>query len=189
MSEKIIGIVFVVFIIAIVVGVSILCVKSEKKAVQIALEEQKRKRLEYKERFLNNPTFHVIMDDCVKCHIQSLLSCVSRRDSSERISIEVHYGALTLHNLREPHNRLTFREYDMENFENLDMLLSFIDASKVCLKEKILNELRKYDINNCKCNITRSEYETIYYIRDELKKTMHYYISIECVFSYHLNAW
>ncbi len=167
----------------------ILIVKFSKKAAKRAREEHEKRRYEYKERFLNNPIYHKIMDRCVRLHMDFLLDCVHRRNSKEIFTIAVHYGDITLLRLSELRKRITYREYDMENFDNLDMLMAFMDASKECLGQKVLDQLKAYDISNCRCSVSCSTEENHYYVGDELKTSKHYYIEVECNFSYHLNEW
>lgn len=169
------------------VVVVILVVKFSKKATKRVREEHEERRYEYKECFLNNPIYHIIMDHCVRLHMDFLLDCVHRRNSKEIFTIAVHYGDITL--LRLSELRITYREYDMENFNNLDMLMAFMDASEECLGQKVLDQLKAYGITNCHCSVSCSTEESHYYVGDELKTSKYYYITVECNFRYHLSKW
>ena len=147
----------VVFTIAIVVGACILCVKQEKKMSEEAAQKKQiveRERAERAKRIENNPAFQRMMDRCVSLFIKELLYCSKSRNERESFTIYVHASYLHVYVSVSRDTKVTFREFDMEDIPNVEILFAFMKATQNILAEKIIFELKKYGITNCGCDIT-----------------------------------
>ena len=80
--------------------------------------------------------------------------------------------------------KVTFREFDMEDIPNVEILFSFMKATQNILAEKIISELKKYGITNCGCDITYKREPW-----DDNPKKYDNIIKVKCHFQHKLNDW
>ncbi|MBP3666580.1 MAG: hypothetical protein J6K29_05960 [Clostridia bacterium] len=182
----------VVFTIAIVVGACILCVRLEKKASEEAAQKKQmveRERSARVKRILNNPAFQKMMDHCVRIFFDDLLFCEQRRDSVFWVRIYVYGNRIEVHHSYK-NREITFRQYDMENIKELDILFAFMESAKQYLPQKIITELENRGFHNCTCTVTwERKTERDLGNDDKWHEYTFNKIDVTCKFIYELNQW
>lgn len=155
MFETIATVLGAVCMTALAVGICVFCARRGKKASRTAAQRKQTVEGEGNERVRrieNDPAFQNMMDECVDLLMEDLLRSEKNWEKFFAL-LFVHGWMIDVHHAGKGHE-MAYQQYGMENIGDPEMLLAFMEASRIYLQRKIHAELADRGRDNCICSVT-----------------------------------